>query len=220
MMQQARFLQGRRHTQRGAVLVVALIFLLLLTILAMSASGRSLLQERMAGGLRNAQLAEISADTALRGAEWTLWTSTSKLTSTPLLCGSGVLSGGCYRYDPANAAVYGNAGTVTKFRTSPIWISTGAQTHRGPGNSVNYTAPSSGYETSRLANNPVYLIEDMGVELPPGVSGGLHESGSTGSSGTGVGSTSRHVYRVTARATGGDKNTMRVLESTFAAKSN
>ena len=52
--------------QRGAVLVVALIFLLLMTILAMSASGRSFLQERMVGGLRNAQQAEMSAQTALR----------------------------------------------------------------------------------------------------------------------------------------------------------
>ena len=99
-------------------------------------------------------------------------------------------------------------------------VSAGAQTYNGPGGTVDYTKPASGYETSRLAKNPVYMIEDMGVELPPGVSGGLHESGVTGSGGTGAGSTSRHVYRITARATGGDENTVRVLESTFAAKSN
>ena len=63
-------------------------------------------------------------------------------------------------------------------------------------------------------------LEDMGVELPPGVSGGLHESGATGTGSGGVGSTSRHIYRITARATGGDQNTVRVLESAFAAKSN
>lgn len=219
-MKQTHYFRSRQYAQRGVVLMVALIFLLLLTILAMSASGRSLLQQRMAGGLRNAQLAEISADTALRGAEWKLWTSTSKLTSTPLLCGTGVLSGSCYRYDPANTAIYGSTGTVTKFRTSSTWVATGAQTYRGPGDSVNYTTPTTGRETARLANNPVYIIEDMGEELPPGVSGGLHESGATGSGGGGVGSTSRHVYRVTARASGGDVNTVRVLESTFAAKSN
>jgi hypothetical protein len=60
---------GRQHSQRGVVMVIALIFLLLLTILAVSASGNSLLQERMSGGLRNAQQAQMSAETALRGAE-------------------------------------------------------------------------------------------------------------------------------------------------------
>lgn len=213
-------IRNRPRGQRGAVLVVALIFLILLTILAISASGRSLLQQRMAGGLRNAQLAEVSAGTALRGAEWKLWTSTSQLTGTPLLCGSGVLAGSCYRYDPSDKAIYGPSGTVTKFRTSATWVTTGAQEYTGPGGSVDYTDPGTGYETSRLAKNPYYIIEDMGVELPPGVSGGLHESGVTGSGGGGASSTSRHVYRITARATGGDENTVRMLESTFAAKSN
>jgi len=198
-------------------MMVALVFLVLLTILAISASGRSLLQQRMAGGLRNAGMAEMAAETALRGAEWKLWTSTSKLTAPPLLCGSGVLSGSCYRYDPSNANVYGPTGIVTLFRTSPTWVNTGAQTYMGPGGTIDYTTQSG---TAKLAKNPVYVIEDMGVELPPGVSGGLHESGATGMGGGGVGSTSRHVYRITARATGGDPNTVRVLESTFAAKSN
>jgi len=219
-MIQPRQFHGMRRAQRGVVLMVALIFLVLLTILAISASGRSLLQERMVGGLHNAQLAEMSAETALRGAEWKLWTSTSKLTSTPLLCGTGVLAGSCYRYDPSNTAVYGATGTVTRFRTSPTWIATGAQTYKGPGNSRDYTNPGSDHPTRKLAQNPVYIIEDMGVEMPPGVSSSLHESGVTGSGSGGTGNTSRHVYRITARATGGTENTVRVLESTFAAKSN
>jgi type IV pilus assembly protein PilX len=216
-MKPSRPMPAHRHAQKGAVLVVALVFLVLLTILAISASGRSLLQQRMAGGLRNAGLAEMSAATALRGAEWKLWKSTSKLTSTPLLCGTGVLAGSCYIYDPGNAAIYGPSGTVTKFRTSPTWTATGAQTYKGPGDSRDYTTLAN---NAKLAKNPVYIIEDMGVELPPGVSGGLHESGATGTGGGGVGSTSRHIYRITARGMGGDTNTVRVLESTFAAKSN
>jgi type IV pilus assembly protein PilX len=219
-MTQLLHLQSQRHAQRGAVLLVALVFLLLLTILAISASGRSLLQQRMAGALRNGQMAEASANTALRGAEWKLWTSTSEITSDPMLCGSGSSAGDCYRYDPADTTAYGSTGVVTTFRTSPNWVSTGAQTYKGPGGTVDYTSPASGYETSRLAKNPIYMIEDMGVELPPGVSGGMHESGATGTGGTGYAGTSRHVYRITARATGASENTVRVLESTFAAKSN
>lgn len=205
------------HAQRGAVLIVALIFLLLLTILALSATGRSLLQERMAGGLRNTQQAQMSAQNALRGAEWKLWMNTTNLVSTPLLCGSGVLAGNCYKYNPNDTALYGDTGTVTKFRHGQGWITTGTTAYKGPSDSMDYTALGG---TAQLANNPVYMIEDLGVELPAGISSGLHESGATGPSGGGYTSTTRHVYRITARATGGNPNTVRVLQSTFAAKGN
>lgn len=198
------------RAQRGAVLVMALIFLLLLTILAISASGRSLLQERMAGGLLNAQQAEMSAQTALRGAEWKLWTSTSNIT-TPLNCGTGIFTD-CYIYDSAHPIA-----NVVAFRTQQGWVTAGSTEYKGYANGTDYTATTG---NGRLADNPRYMIEDLGVELPPGVSGGLHESGATGSTGTGTSSTSRHIYRITARATGGSANTVRVLESTFAAKSN
>lgn len=211
------------HRQRGAVLIVALIFLLLLTILAISATGRSLLQERMAGSLRNAQQARMSAETALRGAEWKLWMNTTNLTTTPLLCGSGVLAGSCYKYSPGNPA-YAVNGVVSHFRHGQGWITAGATVYTGPSGSVDYTAANStlgtAAATAELAKNPVYIIEDLGVELPPGVGSGLHESGATGNTGGGYTSTTRHIYRITARATGGSANTVSVLESTFAAKGN
>lgn len=203
------------RAQRGVVLVVALIFLVLLTIIAISASGRSLLQERMAGGLRNAQLAQMSAETALRGAEWTLWTSTVN-SGTQLNCGTGLLSGNCYRYDPAST-LYAANGIVSNFRNSSGWVDTGAAIYKGPSGNTDYTASSN---NNKLAKNPVYIIEDLGVELPPNVTGSLHESGATGSGGTGYASTNRHIYRITARGAGANGNTVRVLESTFAAKSN
>lgn len=199
-----------QRTQRGAVLVVALIFLLLLTILALSASSRSLLQERMVGGLRNSQQAEISAQTALRGAEWQLWKATSDINGH-LNCGTGVAFTTCYVYDPANPIT-----NVVNFRTQQGWVTAGATTYKGYSGGTDYTALANG----KLAYNPLYIIEDLGVELPPGVSGTLHESGATGSTGVGAGSPALHVYRITARASGANSNTVRVLETTFAAKSN
>ncbi len=195
--------------QRGVVLVIALIFLLLLTILAMSASNRSLLQERMAGGLLNAQRAEMSAQTALRGAEWRLWRSTSNVTAH-LKCGTGIFTD-CYTFDPQHPIT-----NVVNFRDKAGWVTAGSTEYRGANNDQDYTATVDG----KLAENPRYIIEDLGVELPPGVSGGLHESGSTGAMVGGSSSTNRHVYRITARATGGNQDTVRALESTFAAKSN
>ncbi|HEY8683431.1 MAG TPA: PilX N-terminal domain-containing pilus assembly protein [Rhodanobacter sp.] len=203
-------LQRPMRTQHGAVLVVAIIFLLLLTLLAISASGRSLLQERMAGGLLNAQQAEMSAQTALRGAEWKLWTSSSKIGAPPLICGTGLFTD-CYKFDPANPIA-----NVVNFRTQQGFVTTGATQYKGVSGSTNYTAAGS-----MLASNPYYIIEELGRELPPGASGSLHESGDTGPLGNGPGkSPNRYIYRITARATGGSANTVRVLESTFAAMKN
>jgi len=60
--------RGVPARQRGAVLFVALIFLILLTLLGLAASGNSILQERMTGGVRNRQLALMGAESGARGA--------------------------------------------------------------------------------------------------------------------------------------------------------
>ena len=206
------------RSQRGLVLVVALIFLILLTVLAIGASGRSLLQERMAGGLRNAQQAVMSADSAVRGAEWRLWTSTSKVGGR-LHCLAGSLStdDGCTVYAPGNPP-YTATGPVTQFLSSQAWVSGVGITYKGPGGKTDYTSSGS-YPTAKLAQNPVYIIEDMGRELAPGT-GPQHESGATGPMNNGPGQVNTHVYRITARATGGNANSVRVVQSTFDAQAN
>lgn len=69
----------RRGTrQRGITLVVTLLFLLLLTILGITAMNTSGLQEKMAGNLRDQDTALQAAESALRGGESrlnTLWIS-------------------------------------------------------------------------------------------------------------------------------------------------
>jgi type IV pilus assembly protein PilX len=62
-----------RGRQRGVALVVTLVFLLLLTILSTSALRDTTLQERMAGNLRDSNLALQAAEAALRAGEsWVL----------------------------------------------------------------------------------------------------------------------------------------------------
>jgi len=55
--------------QRGAVLVVALLLLLVMTILGISGVGNSLLEERMSGNFHETYSAMQAAETALRVAE-------------------------------------------------------------------------------------------------------------------------------------------------------
>ena len=208
--------RASRRNQRGAAMLVSLVFLLLLTILALSASSRSLLQERMAGGLRNAQQAQMAANAALRGAEWQIWSRTSTV-GKYMDCQNAQVStdDGCVIYNASNTSLYGATGTVTLFQTSQGWVTTGAHSYTGP-TGAGYTSSSSP-NYSQLAQNPVYIIEDMGIELPPG-SGVQHEAGDTGPTGNGPGQINTHVFRITARATGGTQNTVSVLQSTFDAQ--
>ncbi|AQZ34850.1 pilus assembly protein PilX [Pseudomonas sp. LPH1] len=57
------------HRQQGAVLIVALIMLLLLTIIGLSSMRGTSLQENMAGNMRDINLALQAAEAALRQGE-------------------------------------------------------------------------------------------------------------------------------------------------------
>lgn len=56
-------------SQRGAALIVALVMLLVMTVLGISAARTTNLQERMAGNLRDSNLAFQAAERALREGE-------------------------------------------------------------------------------------------------------------------------------------------------------
>jgi len=217
---QPRFPQRAR--ERGAVLLVALIFLILLTLLAIGASSGSLLQQRMVAATRSAQLASLRADTALRGAEWRIW-NTSSVVGGTLQCDTTAINAttGCVKYDP-ESPLYATGGAVAQFRTgNNAWLSTGIAYTGLPGASNDFTnvpIPSNGYTASaNVAENPRYIIEDMGLVKPPGA-GPQHESGVTGPNNGGAGNMNIHIYRITARATGGNQNTVRVAQSTFDAQ--
>jgi len=181
--------------ERGAVLVIALIFLLLLTIVAITSSSRSLLQERLAGALRNAQQANWAAESALRGIEWRIF--------------SGDASLGCYNSsNPATVSA-----KVTAFRNASTWVTDGATEYKGAAVAIDYmaTPTDATLASAQLAANPRYIVELLGQDrAPPNTTSRAVEAGSGGST------TARfYLYRITARATGGGPNSIRVVESTF-----
>jgi type IV pilus assembly protein PilX len=59
---------AHRNRQRGAVLIIALLFLTILTILGVTAMSATTFEERLAGNARDAGLAFQAADAALRDA--------------------------------------------------------------------------------------------------------------------------------------------------------
>jgi type IV pilus assembly protein PilX len=185
--------------RRGIVLVIALIFLLLLTLLASGAVGQAMLQQRMAGAQRSARQATLAAESTLRGAQWRLWQGAA---TAPLHCGSAPIAD-CQVFDPAQP----NA-LVRAFRRQRGWVTEGATEYRGNDGHRDFTTlTGSGLDaptrrSAVLARNPVYVIEDLGpVEASPASSVG----------------TRPHAYRITARATGGNPNIVRVAETSFVA---
>ena len=81
----ATFIRTPAKRQRGAVLVVSLIMLLLLTMLGLSGMRGTTLDERMAGNMRDQDLAFQAAEAALRTGETVL----APLVAIPAACAFG-----------------------------------------------------------------------------------------------------------------------------------
>ena len=127
-----------RQRQSGAVLIVSLLILVLLTLLGLTAIQASTVQERIAGNARSLDLAFQATEAALRAAERRL-----EQPSVPLTNGSVA---GWYRWN--------NSVTPPTWRTPAIWEDT---------SKTRLTYALGADEGWNVASAPQYAIE----ELPP-----------------------------------------------------
>lgn len=179
--------------QRGAALLVGLIFLVLLALLATSVAGSTALQERMTSGQRNVSLARTAANSALREGEGSLWQSYET-------------SDG-HRFPSATTAAEPESSVAALFRRARGWLATEGT----PYARVDYAGLDAHPGSSTLANAPRYHIEHLA-----GMTSSCLESHCGGATyGGGVLGLS-DWFRVTARSTGGDARVMRATESVFA----
>jgi type IV pilus assembly protein PilX len=206
------FVPNRQH---GAVLFVALVFLLLLTLLGVTASSTSVLQERMTGGMRNAQLAMMGSESALRGGEIDLWTAAARSSYT-----AGGLALPPCGHTGVQPCSYQRTNGIpdqrsTKFRGWKQWLASGSD------GAVAYSQTVSGLSganaTASLATQPRYLIEDLGLDTE--AAGGGNMGGSILSAPGAEGTPKVHLFRVTSRSQGGTNTLLRVSESVFGAAS-
>ncbi len=121
-----------QQTQHGAVLIVSLIILLVLTILGVVSMQNTTLEERMAGNTRDQQLAFDAAEAALRAGEQQL-----QAPNLPAFDGSG------YYYQQDNS----------------LW--TKATTWSTTGSYGVYDAKSLTAFGNLLSANPEYYLEQM-----------------------------------------------------------
>jgi type IV pilus assembly protein PilX len=197
-----------RKSQTGAVLFLAMIFLVLLTILAITASSSSIMQERMTGAMRNSQLGLMGVETALRGGEEMLWMLNFNGGANPLPPCRGATTSNCaYTVTPAGLV----RPDVQRFRSATTWLDPASDGAREYDRNLNGLTGSG--ITANLAEQPRYLVEHLGPDLPPssgGTGGGVLPVG-------GGGLTTRHFYRITARSQGGTGNVIRVAESVYSS---
>jgi len=175
-----------RRAQKGAVLFVSLIFLLILTLLGVMLARIQSSEERMAQNDSNHELAVEAAEAALRLAESNIKQglySQAQFTAN---------AAGLYTLNPAVGSVY-----------SPgyDWMAQAAA-----GNTIAYNG--SALASVPAANPPQFIIENLPAVALPGAN-----IGSCGSYSGGNGCTT--VYQITTHATGGDATGNATLRSIY-----
>lgn len=199
----------RRTRQRGAVLFLAMIFLVLLAVLAVTASSSSIMQERMTGGMRNRQLGLMGAESTLRGGEQFLWGLSFNVQQPLPPCLATDTTGDCLYFVQRNGIL---PAKVQAFRTSRDWLDPATDGARA------YTPSLTGLTGSAISANlavqPRFMIEYVGVGSFTGpfrTGGALYPQGLQGRVGE------HHVYRITARSQGGTGAVVRIAESYYSA---
>ncbi len=129
--------------QSGAALIISLIFLVLLTLIAVSAMQGTILQERMAGNTRNRMLAFQAAEAALNAGAASL--------------GLGSL--------PSGTGFYMSPGSLpsSNFTSSQDWTTY----NWSSGTAATYSGTLNG-----VAQPPRYVVERLTLTKPTGCSGG------------------------------------------------
>jgi type IV pilus assembly protein PilX len=173
-------------SQSGAVLVIGLFIVLILSVIGVSATQSSEVQEKMAGNIRNRNLAFQAAESALVAGE----TYLSK-TSTPTFnCTNGL-------YKPRDVNCDGTLESVEVWDNSSVWST--------DGKSVKYDTDgvSTTIDLAGLAASPRYIIEEVDTVCATSVTPCPVAD-------------QKKTYRVTARAIGNSTDAVVMLQSVFS----
>lgn len=175
-----------KFRERGAALVVSLILLLIMTLLSLTAFQISKFEEKMAGNVRDKQMAFEAAEAALQDAEEYISTSVSVL---------GAFDGN------GTDGLYDD--TETDLWKKVDW----SGTQGGDMKAITY----SEFSGDDVYSNPQYVIELLTLQVTDD-DDSLNMDGTVGNNfGGGTG----RFFRVTARGVGGSEGAVVFLQSTF-----
>jgi type IV pilus assembly protein PilX len=174
------------HRQRGAILIVSMLMLLVMTLIGVTAVSTTTLEEKMAGNARQRQLAFQAADSALREAE--AWLNTNIMTVSQF---ETTFSG-----TPAELYWVRQPRPGDALRSVPMDIYDGSAW--GAGNSQQ---PATSVVTA-TQNPPRYVIEYMGRIGEPPLNYNEPDN-------------RKYAFRVTAIGWGTNNTTTYIAQSTF-----
>jgi type IV pilus assembly protein PilX len=208
--------------QSGVVLVISLIMLLALTLIGVTSSSVTGLEEKMSANTKDMNLAFQAAEAALRDAE-------NNLTAQPVFTrgtsNSNQGTGGYYsllnndetmipqQKDPSPRVTQPQNDTTVNslpFYSSVDWYGTKVMTY--PKNGANSLVG--------LSHPPVYIIEELSSKFSgsAAATGGAGSSLGGGSSAISKPKTSRDlIYRITAHGWGSNANSVVTVQSTNKA---
>ena len=181
------------HTQQGAVLIVGMLMLIVMTLIGLTGMRMTTFEERMAGNVKDKHMAFEAAEAALRAGE-------NFIEDTVITTGTfdAVGTDGLYNDD------------LEEIWDLVDWKGTDA------GNNNEVLVYSTFYKTSNpdieVATLPKYVIQHYGTNVEAVDNLNLDNYGG----GTGAGQT--EMFRVTARGTGGSDNTVVILQTTFGKR--
>lgn len=192
-----RQLNKPRQPQRGAVLVISLLILVVVTLIALAGSESTIFQEKMAHNLRETNTAFQSAESGLREAE--LWINTLEEAPTPL--SAATCTSAC---DLSHDVWAENqpAGGNLAWQNASWWSSNGRRY------GVDYSGGSATENRSidDVNQQPRYVIELSNWTSDSLVVGGTHPPPVV------------NYYTVTTMGTGATDTAMAILESTFVKR--
>jgi len=182
----------RRQNQRGAALIVALIFLIVLSMLGVTVANNNTLQEKMAGNTRQRDLAFQAAEQALEVAHDVMVlgsASTSPANPKPALkkyiedVVGGVTPGALPAGLLLNGASHDN--DLAYWKETFDWSAS------------TDSVATSGMTTGLLASAPRYVVEQMPT------------------ANFGSPATTKHYYRITARGIGKSTDAVVILQTMY-----
>lgn len=188
---------GHGNRQKGAALVTSLIILLMLTLMGVAAMQTTTLEEKMAGNLRNENLAFQAAEAALRAGEAYL----QEFAIGPFVADTSATN---LALNPAGLYQPTLSSNNERWQQTDIWTEAGSRAHA--------------QALAGLAEQPRYIIEDLSsytrctnagncTNVPlPRMPGGSVKFGPIPDVGR---------FRITARGVGGTTDAVVLLQSYY-----
>jgi type IV pilus assembly protein PilX len=174
------------YRQQGVALIMAMVFLMILTIIGVTVMSTTSLQEKMAGNVQDKHSAFQAAESALRDGEAVIetWTPATRPDFS-------LNTGGYYMPQP---------GTTAPWWETVVWDPAGSE--------ANQLATT----IDGVIKQPTYIVEDLG-QLPS-ASGGTG-SLVTGFAPPSAVAGGANMYRITARGVGRSDSAVAVVQSVY-----